>query len=847
MIFGKKDKNSKKDAPLEATGPDNAGARRSEGAENLQELYKMPWDENSGSDSAENLTGRSAPDDLSRAEEEQSAHVTAGNEFVAESPSGFETEKTAPPEGDASTGTGLAEEGGETFEANGNKRPDGPADAVRHEGPEGPDVAPAIPSANGASGPSLALPPLSFLPSGSPTALSRVYGVLAWSPFVTITLLVLLQTIFTLDARALWYSDEIRHANVLQNLLQHGDWLVLHLNGLPYPDKPPLYFWFLAGIQAVMPYFGINAAPAAPIVMFAGVALSGLFFCWAVLAMARWVGGVNRHGRLAAGLVAVSCVFISGLFHYARMDLLFSALIGFSLVFIFNGLRRERSIGLMLPGFFLAGLAVMVKGPLGLVFPLLGVLLFIFWSGTPRRVISLDFLLGLLAGLLPGLVWLAAAWFGGHEDFVREIISNQIIGRAIDAEHHAAPWFHYLATFPLVWLPWTFLLFFLPWEDLFKKQTWRLLQNSRKGERQGLAFLFLTVAGGFVFLSLVSTKIPIYLLPLMAPLAVLTGRAALGLSGRRCRWFQRVLGLFFIVLAVDMLLAAMFYSGDVDFFADALASFGIPAWPVEIQGTIICALVLLVCASLFLGALKGARPEGMLLLAALTLTAVSYPLFKITAPSLDSVLSPAGQAAAMRSYIDKGYHSMTFAMYSGTYSYYTDAAQDEVPKDWAELARKVNSHSAVVLAMSANKWKEWKEMQPEGEAAKDFHEISRQWIAEREYVLLLKGPDAVKAAEPENAPPAGPAPKPEPEQGDGAAAPSGPELQNPGDSAVSGEPGHEPENNGPGVELGSEPNPDALNPESGQETEEEKAPAEEKKDEVPQPSSPEPPRVDIAA
>jgi 4-amino-4-deoxy-L-arabinose transferase-like glycosyltransferase len=48
--------------------------------------------------------------------------------------------------------------------------------------------------------------------------------------------------------RDLWVQDEMRYGEVVREMLNSGNWLVMHLNGFTYPDKPPLYFWLVAFI-----------------------------------------------------------------------------------------------------------------------------------------------------------------------------------------------------------------------------------------------------------------------------------------------------------------------------------------------------------------------------------------------------------------------------------------------------------------------------------------------------------------------------------------------------------------------------------------------------------------------
>ena len=64
------------------------------------------------------------------------------------------------------------------------------------------------------------------------------------SPWILFGLWALL-TIVALWARPLAPVDETRYASVAWEMWLRADWLLPHLNGTPYPDKPPLLFWLV--------------------------------------------------------------------------------------------------------------------------------------------------------------------------------------------------------------------------------------------------------------------------------------------------------------------------------------------------------------------------------------------------------------------------------------------------------------------------------------------------------------------------------------------------------------------------------------------------------------------------
>ena len=550
-----------------------------------------------------------------------------------------------------------------------------------------------------------------------PSLCSRLFDGLALFPLLPLTVMLVLQTIFTLDARSLWFSDEIRHAAAFQTLLDQGKWLILEMNGQVYPDKPPLYFLFLRGLYELVRTDG-------PMLHFTAAAVSALLYLWAALGLGRLTARVDRRTNLAAGILLLSTGYVMGVMHYARMDLLFSALILCSHIALYRAFVSPTSShkGMIL-GFLLAGLACLVKGPLGLALPLCSFLFFAVWRGTPQRLFRPDFLVGLIAGLIPVALWLGAIyWTTGGTDFIlNSLIKQQVVERAVDTFHHKEAWNYYLLRLPLMVLPWTLLFFFLPWGNFLGRNMRSALAASRRPEGEGLAFLWSMVLSALALLSLLSGKILIYFLPALPALAILAARAILMIGSTQAGLFRRCMALLMLISAVALVLAALALFG----LLPAPDMAGLPQWKLPTNGAFfIVAAILLLVSGLLWTALRSNRPEGTLLVMALAAAALGYPLAGMVAPSFDAVLSPKAQALLMRAYIQDGYAPASYKVYGGTYTFYAGHAVPSLEQLPASGADKM------VIGMQRSRLKEW-ENKPDC-----FKEVHSQWIETREYVLL---------------------------------------------------------------------------------------------------------------
>ena len=578
-------------------------------------------------------------------------------------------------------------------------------------------------------------------PIDSPGPAEKTFGFLASLGFLIPLIVLTLQTrlglqpLFGLDGRSLWFSDEVRHGAAYEALKQSGNWLILTLNGLPYPDKPPLYFWFLRILDM------IPQIDPEQLFLFAA-ALSALLLTIATSLLARSLG-YDKRQSLAASLVLLTSFSFLGISQYARMDLLFAACITLSHLCLYRGWVKTSAPLWLMSGFLFATLACLIKGPLGLAFPLISSMLFLIWRGTFRRAGGRDgaFGFGLMIVILLAWVSLVLIQEGG-KDYISSMFGRHMIDRALDAWHHKQPWWFYLTNLPLAWLPWTFILPFLSWERLP-----RLLKGlvSSRTQAPGHGWAWISLLSGVVVLSALSGKVGIYTLPLYPFLAILTAQGLLSMGPRRSRMFFLLLSVVLFVLTIlfglagawphvhGYLPAFMLPEAWLDTSSPVFSS--VMAYIVTLRGLPIMAAICLVFALLLTKGTRRACPGGSLLVVTLFFVALAQPLGIITAPSLNTLMSPAPQAGIMRAHQDKGYHVTAFSVTAGTYTYYMGGPMDEV-NDWDALAARLAEHPQILVATRLNRWKEWQEkpeLHPES-----FTVINTQWIAERQYVLLTR-------------------------------------------------------------------------------------------------------------
>jgi hypothetical protein len=167
------------------------------------------------------------------------------------------------------------------------------------------------------------------------------------------------------------------------------------------------------------------------------------------------------------------------------------------------------------------GLAMLSKGPLGLLLP--GLVL-VVWLGLQRdwrRILELA-PLSLIALLVYGAWYLNNAQAMGWGTMFSEFYA-QNFERFLTSENrgHGQPWYYYLRNF---WLD------FSPWSWLFPPAVWWIYRSGKWRDRHvQLALLWFVIF--LAFLSLAATKRQLYLLPAFPAVAILMGLWSAEVSG----------------------------------------------------------------------------------------------------------------------------------------------------------------------------------------------------------------------------------------------------------------------------------------------------------------------------
>jgi 4-amino-4-deoxy-L-arabinose transferase-like glycosyltransferase len=305
-------------------------------------------------------------------------------------------------------------------------------------------------------------------------------------------------------------ADEPRYAQVAREMLERHDWITPVLNGRPWLEKPPLYYW-----QAMIAYriLGVSDwAARLPAALDATFLILAVYFF-----LRRFQAGFEIDGALIAATSA-------GMIGYARaasMDMALAA--AFTIGMLAWWAWRETGKRIYLAAFYgFMALGALAKGPVALFLAAVVIILYAVGVRELRLVMKTLWMPGILLFCAIALPWYFAVQLRNPE-FFREFIIEHNLGRfSRNLYHHTEPSWYYVPVMALALVPWTVFVIAAVAERI---RSWAGGKLAETPESDSVSkcgvFACCWLIVPVVFFSISQSKLPGYILPAIPAAALL--------------------------------------------------------------------------------------------------------------------------------------------------------------------------------------------------------------------------------------------------------------------------------------------------------------------------------------
>jgi 4-amino-4-deoxy-L-arabinose transferase-like glycosyltransferase len=305
----------------------------------------------------------------------------------------------------------------------------------------------------------------------------------------------------------LWERDEGRYADVASEMLARGDFVTPHVDGTIFLDKPPLVYWVTAGSLAIWGHSEFGAR------------FGQLLFALGTL-LVTWRAGIlllgRQGGSLAVIVLASSALFFASS-HILTLDLALTFFVSLTLFLFLKGRQGGKAGTAAYAGMFAAAAGgVLTKGLLGAVLPALTIVCFLSARREWRVARHIPWVRGSLLFLLLAAPWYVAVSIANPE-FPVYFFLHEHLARFTTAVHrHQGGWWYYLPVLAAALMPWSLML----------PACLRRRRTDGGGAAPAIApeapaFLWSWIIPGLLLFTVAQSKLPLYVLPLVPPLALL--------------------------------------------------------------------------------------------------------------------------------------------------------------------------------------------------------------------------------------------------------------------------------------------------------------------------------------
>lgn len=333
---------------------------------------------------------------------------------------------------------------------------------------------------------------------------------------------------FGLAAFGLVGADEPRYAQVAREMLERRDWITPMLGGLPWLEKPILYYW-----QAMLAYAAFGVSDWAARLPSAVDATAMVFAVY--LFLRKFRPGVHLDGAL----MVASTAGVVGFSRAASVDMSLASTFTIALLAWYSWRESGNKIYLAAAQVFL-GLATLAKGPVALFLAFV-VVAFFSAATFDRKILWRSLWLpGVLLLMATALPWYVAVQVKNPEFFRTFILEHNLARFGTNLYHHTQPFWYYVPIVLVALVPWTVLAMAQFSATL---RAWWQQRKAPATEDHFPIFLVIWLVVPVVLFSISRSKLPGYILP-----ALPAGTLLLAEYVRRSAKSERRPGLWLVIL-----------------------------------------------------------------------------------------------------------------------------------------------------------------------------------------------------------------------------------------------------------------------------------------------------------
>jgi 4-amino-4-deoxy-L-arabinose transferase-like glycosyltransferase len=351
------------------------------------------------------------------------------------------------------------------------------------------------------------------------------------SPRIHLSLLLLLTALIYVGSAwnpSLQDDADAAHAEAAREIVERGDWVTLHINGVRYLEKAPLMYWAVALSYKI---FGFTEfATRFPLAIGAMLLVAAIYY------FGRWMGGARA--GFYSGLAICTGL---GVYLFTRImipEVIISFFLTVAFYFFLKVYLGELDARWAYAFYACMAAAVLTKGLIGIVFPCGALFVFVLMTKGWRRLWMMRPISGSLLFLAIAAPWHALAIWRNEKFFWFYFINEhflRFLGKRYPADYDTVP----IASFWLLHLVWLFpFSVFLPLAMRRLRDLWR--PTEREDQLRLFVWLWaLVVIGFFSF----STRQEYYTFPAFPALALLAGVGLARGELEKSRWVTAGQGL----------------------------------------------------------------------------------------------------------------------------------------------------------------------------------------------------------------------------------------------------------------------------------------------------------------